>query len=91
MKPNKSSGKPGSAPAKPSPSQASPDVTQERIAERARQIWMDRGQPEGKDMEHWLEAERQLRGANKAGQDAGLTDRDIETDKNVDGLVQRPR
>ena len=34
--------------------------THDKIAERAYEIWNDRGCPEGTDMEIWLEAERQL-------------------------------
>lgn len=32
----------------------------DRIAARAYAIWLESGQPDGRDMEHWLEAERQL-------------------------------
>jgi Protein of unknown function (DUF2934) len=31
-----------------------------RIRERARQIWIERGRPEGRDIENWLEAEREM-------------------------------
>lgn len=34
----------------------------EQIAALAHAIWIDRGQPEGMDIDHWLEAERQLKG-----------------------------
>jgi hypothetical protein len=34
--------------------------TQEQIARRAYEIFTERGQPEGQDLEHWLEAEKQL-------------------------------
>jgi hypothetical protein len=30
------------------------------IRERAHQIWLERGRPEGRDVEFWLEAEREL-------------------------------
>ena len=36
--------------------------TEAQIRERARQIWLERGRPVGRDEENWLEAERQLRG-----------------------------
>jgi hypothetical protein len=38
------------------------------IAQRAREIWKAAGCPEGQDMEHWLQAEAELRtaGQNKA-------------------------
>src|SRR3954454_1882665 len=34
----------------------------ERIRERAYAIWLDEGQPHGRDREHWQEAERQIDG-----------------------------
>ncbi|MDX2185850.1 MAG: DUF2934 domain-containing protein [Opitutaceae bacterium] len=36
----------------------------EEISERARDLWQRYGQPEGRDEEIWLEAERQLLGAD---------------------------
>ena len=45
-----------SPPPSPQPSAAQRD----RVAARAYAIWLEAGQPEGRDMEHWLEAERQL-------------------------------
>jgi hypothetical protein len=36
-------------------------ITHEQIAERARQIWEERGRPQGEDERNWREAERQLR------------------------------
>jgi hypothetical protein len=45
-----------------SPSQAPQPATQEQIAALAHAIWMDRGCPEGRDLDNWLEAERQLKG-----------------------------
>lgn len=37
--------------------------THEQITRRAYEIFIERGQPEGQDLEHWLEAEKQLRAA----------------------------
>jgi hypothetical protein len=34
---------------------------EEDIAQRARELWLDRGQPTGQDTPIWLEAERQLK------------------------------
>ena len=31
-----------------------------KIRERAHQLWLANGQPEGRDLEHWVEAERQI-------------------------------
>jgi|GEM_PF-473668 len=36
-------------------------LTHEQIAERARQIWEQRGRPGGEDERNWREAERQLK------------------------------
>lgn len=32
----------------------------ERIALRAYQIWIDEGRPHGRDVEHWLQARREI-------------------------------
>lgn len=39
-------------------------ITNEQIAKRAFEIWNERGQPLGCDLDHWLEAERELIGRN---------------------------
>ncbi len=44
----------------PSPSRSTP--TPEQIGALAHAIWIDRGRTEGMDIDHWLEAERQLKG-----------------------------
>jgi Protein of unknown function (DUF2934) len=36
-------------------------VAPERIAERAYQIWQASGRPDGRDADHWFQAERELR------------------------------
>lgn len=36
-------------------------VTHDQIAQRAYEIFVERGRPEGRDLEHWLLAETQLR------------------------------
>ena len=36
-------------------------LTEEQIADLARKIWEDEGQPEGKAEEHWTRAQEQLR------------------------------
>ncbi|HLP75900.1 MAG TPA: DUF2934 domain-containing protein [Candidatus Paceibacterota bacterium] len=38
----------------------------EEISARAYQIFVERGCPEGRDLEHWLEAEAQLSGESTA-------------------------
>ncbi len=37
-----------------------PMVTQDQIAQRAYEIWLNKGQPSGLDQENWLEAEQEL-------------------------------
>ncbi len=46
-------------------------VPREKIAERAYQIWQERGCPTGHDQEHWLQAERELQSA-RSGSRTGL-------------------
>lgn len=38
------------------------EISTEQIADRAWQIWQREGCPEGRDLEHWLQAEKELRG-----------------------------
>jgi hypothetical protein len=38
-------------------------VTQDQIAKRAFELWMDRGQPAGQDQIIWHDAERELLGS----------------------------
>ncbi len=40
-----------------------PDPTHEQIGALAHELWLERGCPEGSDIDIWLDAERQLRGA----------------------------
>lgn len=35
-----------------------------RIRDRAYRIWVDEGQPSGKDLEHWLRAKREVEEEN---------------------------
>jgi hypothetical protein len=36
-------------------------ITNDEVSKRAREIWEREGRPEGRDMEHWLQAEAELR------------------------------
>ena len=36
-------------------------ITYEQIAKRAFEIWQNEGEPEGREQEHWLRAESELR------------------------------
>ncbi len=70
MKPAKSKKSPEKAPAETlsapparpvPPETAAPSaIPQEKVAERARSIWEERGRPSDQDLDIWLEAERQL-------------------------------
>lgn len=71
------------------------EISREKIAERARKLWMERGSPGGRDLEHWLDAERQLRDelernqteAKPAGSNPARRDLD-EAEKRLDGLIE---
>jgi hypothetical protein len=65
--------------------------TQEQIAERAPALWMQRGSPGGRDLEHWLEAEQQLREelSRRSRSGAATRSRDLdEAEKRLDGLAE---
>jgi hypothetical protein len=47
--------------------------THEQIAARAYEIFIERGRPEGRDLDHWLEAEAQLRASAQANSGARVT------------------
>lgn len=63
--------------------------TPEQVAERARSIWIERGSPGGRDLEHWLDAERQLRSefASRATRPRKADDLN-EAEKRLDGLIE---
>lgn len=47
--------------------------SQEEIALRAHQLWMEQGCPHGHDVDNWLEAERQLRDGSSTASTSGLS------------------
>lgn len=73
---------------------ATSQPTQEQITELAHSLWLEEGKPEGRELQHWLEAERQLRAggtgepraAEATRNPAGETREEIEADKRVDGM-----
>ena len=70
-----------------SPSRSLPPPTPEQITQRAHRIWIESGRPDGRDREHWLEAERQLRDPSaKTGPRGEESREEVEADKRVDGL-----
>ncbi len=46
--------------------QVRPAPTHEEIEARAYAIWLSEGSPDGRDRDHWFEAERQLREGSAA-------------------------
>ena len=52
--------KPTPAQAVPVPSAERPRPSHERIAVRAYELWVAQGRPEGTQLTHWFDAERQL-------------------------------
>jgi hypothetical protein len=44
-----------------------------RIRERAHRLWEEEGQPEGRDREHWAEAERQVMLEQGMGEPVGAS------------------
>jgi hypothetical protein len=68
----------------------SPVPTQEEITARARQIWQDRGCPGDRDLEIWVEAERQLSesGRRPSGLPvSGDTEDDVEDAEKVQDRI----
>jgi hypothetical protein len=43
-------------------------IAHEQISKRAREIWEREGRPEGRDKEHWLQAEAELHEESSKGQ-----------------------
>jgi hypothetical protein len=81
----KTSGGAGDAPRQKDPS---PD----QIAALAHAIWIDRGRPEGREIDHWLEAERQLRGEIRrpaAANDLPADNASIDPDRTLETDVDR--
>lgn len=81
--------KPFSSPSAPS---TVPPPRPEQIAALAHAIWIDRGQPEGRDIDHWLEAERQLRGEvrpTKAADELPASNSALDADRTLNGRVER--
>ena len=51
---------------KPRAPESRPSPSHDEITRRAYQIYLDRGCPQGRDLEHWFEAEQQLTIAQQA-------------------------
>lgn len=50
------------------------DNRQERLQQRAYEIWESEGRPNGRDREHWEQAEREVTGDRAAGPDGAIFD-----------------
>jgi Protein of unknown function (DUF2934) len=44
------------------PAEKDPGTKDDRIRERAYQIWVDEGRPDGRELDHWLRAKWELEG-----------------------------
>ena len=69
-----------------------PAATPDQIAALAHAIWTDRGCPEGRDLDHWLEAERQLRGVVRrtvAADELPASDTALDPARALEGRVER--
>jgi hypothetical protein len=75
------------------PRSAPPPPTHDQIAALAHAIWLERGQPAGRDLEHWLEAERQLTAAEPLSTEERVdpaTAPAAEIDRELDRIVSPP-
>jgi hypothetical protein len=66
--------------------------THEQIEALAHAIWIDRGQPEGRDLDNWLEAERELKGDVRtplAADDIPADNQALEPDATLEGKAER--
>lgn len=76
----------------PSFTPSTPPPTQDQVAALAHAIWLDRGQPAGRDLDNWLEAERQLKGDVRrplAADDIPADDKALEPESAMQTKVER--
>ena len=71
-----------------------PALTHDQIEALAHALWIDCGCPEGRAMDHWLEAERQLRGVVEPLTDSDRLDPDTapaaRIDRELEHIVGTP-
>jgi hypothetical protein len=70
----------------------SPPPTHEQIEALAHAIWIDRGCPEGRELDNWLEAERQLKGDVRtplAADDIPADAKAIDPEASLEGPIER--
>ena len=79
--------------ARPNPvATGAPPPTHEQIEALAHAIWIDRGRPEGRELDNWLEAERQLKGdvrSPMAADDIPADANALDPDASLEGKVER--
>src|SRR5258706_13341633 len=69
-----------------------PPPTRDQIEALAHAIWIDRGCPEGRELDNWLEAERQLKGdvrAPLAADDIPADAKALDPDASLEGEIER--
>src|SRR3954471_1121044 len=76
-------------PAQTAEKRATPPPTPEQIAALAHAIWIDRGRPEGRDLEHWLDAKRQLTGEMVPAPEPEVLDPDVSPAARIDRELDR--
>jgi len=83
--PSRASQSPSSVPyPEKSPAPSGRTATAEEISTRAHRLWEKRGSPEGRDLEFWFEAQRELgaAGGRQTKQEDAFADRDVIFDEN---------
>jgi hypothetical protein len=73
-------------------SPGSPPPTHEQVEALAHAIWIDRGCPEGRELDNWLEAERQLKGDVRtplAADDIPADAKAIDPEATLEGAIER--
>jgi hypothetical protein len=58
-------------------------ITHQQISQRAREIWEREGRPQGRDIEHWLQAETELRQESLKGQNRQRITSDTAADSSM--------
>jgi hypothetical protein len=47
------------------------DERRQQISEKAYRLWQTEGQPQGRDLDHWVQAEREVSGSTQANEGEG--------------------
>jgi hypothetical protein len=66
-----------------------PDAGTEEIRRRAYQIWQEKGQPEGRDQDHWNQAVREIRGTpDEQAAEAPASEADLLAEDTAAAVVE---